>query len=111
MPRLLLNFALQRRRKRTLRYFLLDFHLRRGRAQRRDQARHLLVTFHATELALRLTDTQRDPTTNHPFSLPAFHIPTDAAKRAIHILDGVRRRERATQRLRQIQAKYGETLI
>src|SRR5690349_19846080 len=110
MPRPLLNFALQRRRERTLRYFLLDLHLRRSRAQHRDQARHLRVTFHATELALRLTDTQRDPATDHRLPLPAFHIPTDAAKSAIHILDGIRRRKRTTKRLRQVETKHGETL-
>src|SRR3954470_15746026 len=111
MPPPLLNFALQRRRKRTLRYFLLHFHRRRVRAQCSDQLRHVLVTLHTTELALCLTDTQRHPATDHRLSLPPFHVPADAAQSAIHILDGIRRRERAEERLGQVEAKNGETLV
>jgi hypothetical protein len=69
------------------------------------------VALHSAEALLGFRDTERDPAADHPLASPPLDVAADAPKRAVHVLDGVGRREGAAERGRQPEPQHGERLI
>src|SRR5262245_38510277 len=71
----------------------------------------MLVALHPAETALSLGDPERNPPANHALAAPALYVAKNAAQRPVQVLDAVGRRERATERLCDAEAKDGQGLV
>ena len=69
------------------------------------------MALHSAEALLGFRDTERNPAADHALASPPLDVAADAPKRAVHVLDGVGRREGAAERGRQPEPQHGERLI
>ena len=69
------------------------------------------MALHAAEALLGFRDPKRDPASDHPLASPSLDVAADSPKGAVHVLDGVGRREGAAESGRQPEPQDGERLV
>jgi len=76
-----------------------------------DEDLHVLVALEAAEAARSLEHAHENPAKDLGAAVPALHSPCGSADATVHVLDRVRRRERAGERRRETKAVDGERLV
>src|SRR5437773_9873868 len=80
-------------------------------AQRRDELRHRLVAFQSTEAFDGFEHARGDPAYHLLSAAPSLDVPFHVSGAADETLGRICRRERPTQRLREIQRGHGERFV